>query len=120
MLSLKDQKTLLSLVGQWPQNAWLLLYREHLDLYARCGIHTFNKTTYDTFDIANILIPHLHDRGQGWLTEILDFLEPRFNIYVESIQQPRLIPYLKRRGYKFDKGEFNAIKIVDPDIRWEV
>ena len=119
MLSKNDEHTIREFAFGYKRNAWLNLFDRQFQMYARCGFHIFDRTKYNTFDIANVLILQPEDRGCGWLTEILEYVEPQFNIYVESIQQPRLVPYLKQRGYRFDSDEYNAIKIVNPDMKWD-
>jgi hypothetical protein len=44
-------------------------------------------------------------RGNGALTAVLDKLEPQMGIMIESILEPRLIPYLEKRGYSFKTYE---------------
>lgn len=47
-----------------------------------------------------------YDKGKGSLTKLLDRIEPYYNIMVENVLNPRLIDFLKRRGYvKYGKYE---------------
>ncbi len=51
-------------------------------------------------------------RGVGALTAVLERYEPLLGIMVESILEPRLIPYLERRGYRIhaSHAQVNAFK----------
>lgn len=121
MLSMADQEILNKFVTEkrWP-NEWLKLFDGEMELYARRGYHAWDGVMYDTFDIANVVIFDDDQRGQGWFTSVLDFVEPYFNIYVESIQQIRLPPYLKKRGYALSENKFNAFKIYSKEFKWKV
>jgi len=76
------------------------------EIYVRRTMRRYDSAEYNlpTFDIANINIKE-DKRGTHVFTDILEELErllPQHGfkmIYVESIMEPRLVPFLRSRGY---------------------
>lgn len=50
--------------------------------------------------IANVNLDE-DKRGLGIFTKFLNYVETRYNVQVECINEPRLVGFLKRRGYRF-------------------
>lgn len=74
-----------------------------LDVYVRQGEREFDSGTYWCLDIANIIVNKKY-RSRGLFTSLLGNLEkiPNLAIYVECIQNTRLITFLINRGYQLD------------------
>lgn len=79
-----------------------------LTVYMRRGGHAIDGKFCTCLDIANITVD---EPGNGVFTEFLTKIEQEIKmkidrqnsckyIFVESIMNPRLADYLKRRGYK--------------------
>jgi hypothetical protein len=47
--------------------------------------------------------------GGKALTRFLDKYEPRFSFLVENIHEPRLVPFLLKRGYRIIGGEASPL-----------
>lgn len=68
-------------------------------------MHLLNReVACDCLDIATIEVDEEH-RGKGVFTRFLTLVEEEAEkrhmaVWVESIQEPRLIPFLKARGYQ--------------------
>jgi len=93
------------------QNAWLSepcpRGRDvRIEVYVRRGHHVLTKDAGDTFpclDLANIQVVKEY-RGHGYFTKFLSRAEKEASnrgwaIFVESILEPRLAIFLKKRGY---------------------
>lgn len=89
-----------------PPNQWL---RERfMDVYVRWSKRYIDKQMIECLDFASVEVDERH-RGKGHLTKFLLRFEEeakRLNraVYIESILEPRLVPFLVKRGYKFVPG----------------
>ncbi len=72
----------------------------YASVYFRKSYRFLGHLKTQSIDVANIEVHKPKFRGQGVFTGLLDHLE-RLNqlIVVECIQEPRLIPFLQKRGY---------------------
>ena len=87
---------------KWVENPYI-------KIYTRKSIRLFNKEKIDCLDIANIEVPE-DFRGQGIFEQTLDriILEfPETNLFVESILNIKLIPFLTRKGFISDDSKFD-------------
>lgn len=75
-----------------------------LTVYLRHTKRLLNSSMLEeVIDVANVVA---HSPGQGCFTRFLDDLEASVPaVYVECIQEPRLIEFLLARGYQFMTGE---------------
>ena len=84
------------------RNEWLSSAK--MNVYVRKGRHLINGEIRLCFDVASIGVPD-NLRGKGIFTKWLEQVEkeiPSFEIeyvFVESILESRLIPFLGRHGY---------------------
>jgi GNAT superfamily N-acetyltransferase len=74
-----------------------------LVVYVRKAHHIINEKMVQCLDVASIDVPERH-RGQGHFHRWLQKAEATARAYglvvrVESILEPRLVPFLARRGY---------------------
>lgn len=72
------------------RNAWVTA--PGLSLYVR-------KSKRDGVECIDLAAVKADVTGKGAFTAFLNKYEPKYNLYVESILEPRLVPYLERRGY---------------------
>lgn len=77
-----------------------------LNVYVRKGHHVLGGEMLETLDIANI---EAEPKGKGRFTTFLQFAENtakplKLTILVEAILEPRLIPFLRKKGYLKDKN----------------
>ena len=86
-----------------PPNQWI---RERcMDAYVRRSKRYIDKQTMECLDFASVEVDERH-RGKGRLTKFLLRFEEEAKrlgrvVYIESILEPRLVPFLAKRGYKF-------------------
>ena len=66
-------------------------------------------------DLANM---EADEPGKGALTLFLDKYEPHHVFCVEGVLNPRLVPYLVRRGYLQLAGNEGAVNMVSSNY-WE-
>ena len=76
-----------------------------MDVYVRKSKRCIGGLMIDCLDFASVEVDERH-RGKGYLKKFLLRFERaagRLNraVYVESILEPRLVPFLTRMGYKF-------------------
>ena len=72
-----------------------------IDIYVRRSVRLGVE-----IDIATI---NADEPGKGAFTRFLDKYEPHHIFYVECIHEPRLVPYLARRGYQIvNSSEFET------------
>jgi GNAT superfamily N-acetyltransferase len=76
------------------------LFYPFMKIYVRRGIRIHGET----FDVASINVDE-DEQGKGiftaWLTELERHLEGKLPIYIENIQNARLVRFFKRRpGYR--------------------
>ena len=87
----------------WCSRQWLA--DEHIKIYVRVTKHYLpNGEVVKTIDLASIEVEEEH-RGSGVFTKKLEEIEllaseRGFTVYVESILNERLIPFLEKRGYR--------------------
>ena len=84
------------------RNAWL--HFAYLDAYVRRGYHLIDSKTVCCFDIANVSVVPRHRRKgvfKSWLAEIEVVAASRglAGVFVESIQNEVLVPFLTSQGY---------------------
>jgi N-acetylglutamate synthase-like GNAT family acetyltransferase len=90
-------------------NQWI--NHPYIRVYVRKASRRLPGTTgfQQTFDVANIEVHHEY-RGEGRFTEWLNTAEAEAKknefdaVFVESILEERLIPFLERRGYQHMPG----------------
>ena len=94
---------------KWPPNQWI--EEPHMRIYVRRSLRMLgnnkdgeNKLT-PCLDVATIEVDE-EKRGKGLFTLFLSRVENEAknlhrNVYVESIQEPRLVKFLTKRGYEF-------------------
>jgi hypothetical protein len=90
------------------RNTWIV--HKNIKVYVRKGQRRLPNTTgfQLTFDVANIEV--MAEKGKGVFTEWLGIAEHQARllgydaVFVESILEERLIPFLERRGYKHMPG----------------
>ena len=75
-----------------------------MDVYLRWSKRYIDNQMVDCLDFASVEVDEGH-RGKGHLTKFLLRFEEeakRLNraVYIESILEPRLVPFLTRTGYK--------------------
>jgi hypothetical protein len=95
------------------KNSWLQI--GPMQVYVRKGQHYFygpsrevGERIVGTFDVANVMVEE-SERGKGWFTSFLNFVEAYMdNVYVENVLEPRLRPFLQKRGYR----EFNGMSYL--------
>lgn len=86
-----------------PPNQWI---RERcMNVYVRRSKRYLDKQMVECLDFATVEVDEGH-RGKGHLTKFLLRFEKEARrlgrvVYVESILEPRLVPFLARMGYKF-------------------
>lgn len=86
-----------------PPNQWI---RERcMNVYVRKSKRYINGKMVDCLDFASVEVDERH-RGKGYLKKFLVRFEQEATklkraVYVESILEPRLVPFLTRMGYKF-------------------
>jgi hypothetical protein len=78
------------------RNQWIS--EPGIDMYVRIALPFYSRYVESTvdYDLANLVAVN---PGNGALTRFLNRYEPLYGFRVESILNPRLIPYLERRGY---------------------
>ena len=86
-----------------PANQWIR--ERHMSVYVRKGRRYLEGQTMDCLDIGTVTVDERH-RGKGHFTKFLLRFEQEASrlrrlVYVESILEPRLVPFLIKRGYKF-------------------
>ena len=84
------------------RNAWL--HFSYLDAYVRRGYHLIDGKVVCCSDIANVSVVPRHRRKgifKSWLAEIEVVAASRGleGVFVESIQNEVLVPFLTSRGY---------------------
>ena len=84
------------------RNAWL--HFTCLDVYVRRGYHRIDGKIVCCFDVANVSVAPRHRRKgvfKSWLAEIEVVAASRglAGVFVESIQNEVLVPFLTSRGY---------------------
>ena len=70
-----------------------------IEIYVRnLGYHSVDGELIGFLDIANITIKK---KGKGTFTHILDYLEPKTNIFIENVLNERLASWLAKnhKGY---------------------
>lgn len=88
------------------RNQWI---REPgIDLYVRRSI----RMGID-IDLASLSADKL---GNGAFTSFLDKYEPYHVFYVECIHNPRLVPYLAKRGYTLVSAQEGDVNMRGPAI----
>jgi hypothetical protein len=95
-----------------PRSEWL---REPgLKLYVRNG---WLPDRHGDYVIANV---NAQRPGKGSLTKFLDKYEPEYRFSFENVLNPRLVTYLKRRGYVYESGHDTAPCLIFPkfDFDW--
>lgn len=86
-----------------PSNQWI---RERfMDVYVRRSKRYLNGQMIECLDFATVEVDERR-RGKGHFTKFLLRFEQeaaklKRAVYVESILEPRLVPFLTRMGYKF-------------------
>jgi GNAT superfamily N-acetyltransferase len=88
------------------RNEWLFAKKIHV--YVRKGHHIVNGKIQLCFDVATIDVPPQYQR-QGvftkWLAEVEAYLASHKDapqiVFVESILERNLVPFLARNGYQF-------------------
>jgi len=85
------------------RNAWIR--ERYMDAYVRKSMLLIGDATVPCLDLANITIDE-DKRGGGVLTLFIKRFEREAKVrnsgvYVESILEPRLIPFLTKNGYAF-------------------
>jgi len=85
------------------RNAWLR--ERYMDVYVRRSMRLIGDSTVPCLDLANITVDEKR-RGGGVLTLFIKRFEREAKarnrgVYVESILEPRLIPFLTKNGYAF-------------------
>lgn len=86
-----------------PNNVWC--YESKFMVYVRRTRHiTFDWEMRPCLDLASIEVYDPEDRGKGIFKAFLlrfEAVAAKLNriVYVETVQEPRLIDYLKRQGY---------------------
>lgn len=84
------------------RNKWLM--STYMSVYVRKGQHLIDGKFRSCFDVANINVPE-EFRGQHIFTMWLERVEKKISefgiecVFVESILENRLIPFLSRHGY---------------------
>ena len=86
------------------RNEWL--HSDGMAVYVRKGYQFLDRELppSNTLDVANINIKEEH-RGKGWFTAWLKYAEEvakeqgKDAVYVESVENVRLIPFLLKSGY---------------------
>ena len=98
------------------RNAWIYYPKLHMKVYVRKSKRylNLNKSLSDCFDIASVEVEDEDNCGKGNFTRFLNQIEPwlkslnKFDaIFVESIVNERLIPYLEKRGYQKVAENYN-------------
>ena len=89
-----------------PQrNAWVEL-DQPISLYVRKAKRVIEGNQVDTFDLATVEVEE-SQRGQGMFKSLLEKVELLAKdhgfdgVFVESIQEPKLLDFLLRRGYQY-------------------
>lgn len=88
------------------RNLWIK--EPKISVYVRKNYRFIDDCFRETLDLANVEVVKRY-RGRGVFTSFLDRAETaakqlQWVIYVECIMEPRLIPFLRRRGYKQNKS----------------
>jgi hypothetical protein len=88
------------------RNSWI--FEKHIQVYVRRSSRIYEDRLYNFLDIGSVEVIE-EQRGRGIFTGFLKRFETEAinlqrGIYVESILEPRLIPFLKNMGYKFTYG----------------
>jgi hypothetical protein len=90
------------------RNSWL--ESKLLRVYVRKGFHSIDGQIRTTFDVANVEVPwKLQGRGifTRWLQSVEVYVTTYTTldcVFVESILETNLIPFLTRKGYIPVKG----------------
>lgn len=102
---LNEIKRFVTKKSMFAQNGWFFNSEEQ-EVYLRANAKRSIDGKLVTFvDIANIKTEEQNQK-KGAFTKFLDFLESlKVNIYIESILNPVLIPFLIKRGFKKDERE---------------
>lgn len=95
-------KNLFQEINDWwknttARNKWFR--RDGVDVYIRRANRYIDGKMVTSFDVANI---EVRKQRKGSFTKFLDYFEQNIGtdiIYVESVLNPVLYPYLERRGY---------------------
>lgn len=83
-------------------NLWI--YEPKMKVYLRKARHAINRDlACHCLDVANVVVQKKY-RGTGVFTQFLNRVEDeaekrQWAVYVESILEPRLEPFFKKRGY---------------------
>ena len=83
------------------RNAWI--DEKHMKVYVRRSMRLIGTDTVPCLDLATVEVDE-DKRGGGVLTLFIKRFEReaktrRRGVYVESILEPRLIPFLTKKGY---------------------
>ena len=90
--------------GSYSERSWV--FCGPLRAYVRVTRHGTPKGVVPTLDVASIEVDEAH-RGHGrftrWIAKV-EAMADQHNrtVFVESVLNPRLIPFLERRGYHAD------------------
>jgi GNAT superfamily N-acetyltransferase len=84
-----------------PTRAWLIV--RNLKIYVRVTRRYVGEVIHDSLDVASVEVPERY-RGRGIFTRWMDKAEEiaaanGMTIYVESILEPRLLGFLRKRSY---------------------
>lgn len=93
-----DAEVLQRFLQSHRRNEWLMM--KDMEIYLRKGLRWLGNEKIDSvITVANINV-RADKRGTGVFTRFLDTIEDLgMTVWVESIQEKRLIPFLKSRGY---------------------
>lgn len=86
-----------------PSNQWI---RERcMNVYVRRSKRYIDEQVIECLDFATVEVDERH-RGKGYLTKFLlrfeqEAIRLKRAVYIESILEPRLVPFFIKMGYKF-------------------
>ena len=85
------------------RNEWIA--EKNIRVYIRRSVRYINEKMTPALDVGSVEVDE-GKRGQKVFTEFLRSFEAAAKcagriVYVESILEPRLVPFLARMGYKF-------------------
>jgi hypothetical protein len=95
--------TLQEFLDSRQRNEWVTEF--NISVYCRKGTHLLTKEILcDCIDIGNVTVEE-GERGKGLFTQFLERVEMIAYsqckaVWVECIMEPRLIEFLKERGYE--------------------
>jgi N-acetylglutamate synthase-like GNAT family acetyltransferase len=85
------------------RNEWITEF--NISVYCRKGTHLLTQDIFcDCIDIGSVTVEE-DERGKGLFTQFLERVESIAYaeckaVWVESILEPRLVEFLKKRGYE--------------------